>query len=100
MSSGARDINFGPSLHLHLYFVYATSEGSGESPQICALTRALVAGQCAHALRPKTHVLAGSLMYQIIECVTNRVETYFECERYEVVCLGLLCPLAAAKIHK
>ena len=46
---------------------------------------------------------AGSFVYQINElCYKYRVEleTYFECERYDVVCLGLLCPLAAAKIHK
>ena len=31
MSSKARGLNFGPSLHLHPYFVDASSEGSGES---------------------------------------------------------------------
>ena len=29
----ARSINFGLSLHLHLYFMYASSEGSGQSAQ-------------------------------------------------------------------
>ena len=28
VSSGASDLNFGPSLHLHPYFVYSSSEGS------------------------------------------------------------------------
>ena len=31
VSSNARGLNFGPRLHLHPYFVYASSEGSGES---------------------------------------------------------------------
>ena len=31
LSSGARGISFGPSLHLHPYDVYMGSEGSGES---------------------------------------------------------------------
>ena len=30
-SSGARGLNFNSSLHLHPYFVYASSEGSGET---------------------------------------------------------------------
>ena len=31
--SGAKDLNFGLSLHLHLYFGNANSEGSGKSTQ-------------------------------------------------------------------
>ena len=31
ITSGARDLNFDLSLHLHPYFVYASSKGSGES---------------------------------------------------------------------
>ena len=31
VSSGARDLNFGPSLHLHPYFVCVSSKGSGKS---------------------------------------------------------------------
>ena len=31
VSSDARSLQFGLSLHLHLYFLYASSEGSGES---------------------------------------------------------------------
>ena len=30
-SNKTRDLNFGLSLHLHPYFVYAGSQGSGES---------------------------------------------------------------------
>ena len=31
VSSEARDLNFGLSSHLHPYFVYVSSQGSGES---------------------------------------------------------------------
>ena len=31
ITSRARGLNFGPSLHLHPYSVYTSSEGSGES---------------------------------------------------------------------
>ena len=31
ISSKGRGLNFGLSLHLHPYFVYASSKGSGES---------------------------------------------------------------------
>ena len=34
MSSEARILHFSPGLHLHLYFVYASSEGSGESAHL------------------------------------------------------------------
>ena len=37
-SSRARGRNFSPSLHLQLYFVYASSEGSGESAHMHKLT--------------------------------------------------------------
>ena len=40
VSSTARGLNFGPSLHLHPYFVYASSECSEESVH-CRLVRAL-----------------------------------------------------------
>ena len=40
VSSKDRALNFGTSLYLHLDFVYASSEGSGES---------------AHMLNPKTY---------------------------------------------
>ena len=34
VSGKARDLNFGLSLHLHPYFVCASSEGSGESAHV------------------------------------------------------------------
>ena len=37
VSSKARDIHFVLSLHLQPYFVYAISEGSGESAHMCRL---------------------------------------------------------------
>ena len=33
----ARGLNFGLTLHLHQNFVYASSEGSGESARLCRL---------------------------------------------------------------
>ena len=37
VSSGARGIFFGLSLHLHPYFVYASSKCSGEPVHMCGL---------------------------------------------------------------
>ena len=37
LSSGARGIEFGLSLHLHAFFVFVSSEGSGKTAQICRL---------------------------------------------------------------
>ena len=38
VSSGARGLKFGTSLYIHTYFVYASSEGSGESAHVRRLT--------------------------------------------------------------
>ena len=38
VSSGARVLKFGTSLYIHTYFVYASSEGSGESVHVHRLT--------------------------------------------------------------
>ena len=38
ISSGARSLNFGLSLDLHPYFVYASSEDSGVSAHVRRLT--------------------------------------------------------------
>ena len=46
ISSGARGLNFGLSLHLLTNFVYSSSEGSGESVHLQRLARAFVARQC------------------------------------------------------
>ena len=35
ISYGARGLNYGLSLHLHPYFVRASSEGFGESGRLC-----------------------------------------------------------------
>ena len=35
ISRVANGLNFGLSLHLHPYFVYASREGTGESAHIC-----------------------------------------------------------------
>ena len=46
-------------LHLHPYFVYATSEGSGESAHLCSLTRSFVVRQWtswAHELVQIYHI--------------------------------------------
>ena len=45
VSSGARGLNFGLSLHLHPYFVYASSKGSGKSAHKGRLTEAFAARQ-------------------------------------------------------
>ena len=45
-SSRARGLKFCLSLHLHPYFVYTSSEASGESAQLRRLTRAFVAEGC------------------------------------------------------
>ena len=37
VSSRVRRLNFGPSLYLHPYFVYVSSEGSGKSTHLCCL---------------------------------------------------------------
>ena len=39
-------LNFSLSLYLHPYFVYESSEGSGESAHLCRLTRAFPALEC------------------------------------------------------
>ena len=39
-------LNFRLNLHLHPYFVYSSSKGSGESAHLPRLTRAFVARQC------------------------------------------------------
>ena len=41
-----RGQNFNLLLHLHLYFVNASSKGSGESAYLRRLARAFAAGQC------------------------------------------------------
>ena len=41
--SYARGLNFGPSLHLHPYFMYVGSEGSGDS---ACIALAFAAGRC------------------------------------------------------
>ena len=38
VSRGTRGLNFGQCLHLHSYFVYASSECSGESAHMHRLT--------------------------------------------------------------
>ena len=43
VASGAKDLNFSLSLHLHLYFGNASSEGSGESAHLNRLARSSVA---------------------------------------------------------
>ena len=40
VSNWTRNINIGPSLHLRLYFVYASSKGSGESAHLRKFARA------------------------------------------------------------
>ena len=40
LSSRARGLNFGPSLQLHPYVVYARREGSGMFAHLCRLTYA------------------------------------------------------------
>ena len=45
VSSGTKDITFVPSLYLHPYFLYASSEGSGEYAHFRRLTWAFVARQ-------------------------------------------------------
>ena len=46
-SSGLEDLHFGPSLNQHLYFMHASSEGSGEprisadSPELSFLNNAM-----------------------------------------------------------
>ena len=44
--SGAWSLQFGLSLHLHTYFVYASSEGSSEYAHMRRLARAFIARQC------------------------------------------------------
>ena len=51
--SGDLALNFGLSICLHQYFVYASSEGSGETACLCRLTGPFVTRQ-----RDKSHVLA------------------------------------------
>ena len=46
VSNGAIGLYLGLRLHLHLFFVYAISEGSGESGHMCRLIRAFAARQC------------------------------------------------------
>ena len=46
VSSIARDLSFGLSLHQHPYFVYNSSKGSGEHAHLCRLTRGLAAPHC------------------------------------------------------
>ena len=41
--SRVRALNHGQTLHLHPYFVYASSEGSGESGLLCRLAIAFIA---------------------------------------------------------
>ena len=40
VSSRARGINLGLSLHVHQYFVFASSKGYGKSMHMCRLARA------------------------------------------------------------
>ena len=42
----ASGINFGLSLHVLLYFVYASREGSGKTAHMCRLARAFPACRC------------------------------------------------------
>ena len=44
--SKVRGLNFGLSLHQHPYFVYMSSEGSGESAHMLKLRRILAAHWC------------------------------------------------------
>ena len=45
VSSGARGLNFGLSIHPHPYFVYASNEGSGKPAQVnVASTEITLAG--------------------------------------------------------
>ena len=46
VSSRARSLNFDPGLHFHSYFVYASSETSGESAHMRRLVRVFNARQC------------------------------------------------------
>ena len=46
VSSGGRGLNFSLGLHIHQYFVYSSSEGSGESVHLHRLARAFVTWQC------------------------------------------------------
>ena len=46
VSSQALDIKFGLSLHLHPFFVYVSSEGSGESAHLRRLARAFASRNC------------------------------------------------------
>ena len=45
-SSAARDLNLGLSHHLHLYFMYASSEGSGMSVRMRRLAWTFIACRC------------------------------------------------------
>ena len=46
ISSGAKGLYFGVTLHLHPYFVKASSEGSGVSGRMHRLTRVFAAHRC------------------------------------------------------
>ena len=46
ISSRTRGPNFGTSLHLHPYFVYASSEGSGEYVHMRRLARTFAQSEC------------------------------------------------------
>ena len=61
--SGARGLNFGLSLHLHPYFVYASSEGSGESAQARRLAWVFVARRCDKNKKSR----GGKYNYRIVD---------------------------------
>ena len=46
ISREVSNLNFGLGLHLHPYFVYATSQGSGQSLHMCRLAWVFIARQC------------------------------------------------------
>ena len=46
VSSGTRSLNFGLGLHLHPYFMHASSEGSDETAHVRSLVRALASRRC------------------------------------------------------
>ena len=61
VSSKARGLTFGLSLHQHPYFVYLHSKGSGESVHLHRLARAFAARLCDKYENLKTWLLCNYL---------------------------------------
>ena len=65
ISNGARVLQFGTSLYIHTYFVYASSEESGESAHVRRLTIPFVARQCGKNQYNEPAPITGSLGFCI-----------------------------------